>query len=69
MSSQQSGHDENDFLKQGQAKREGFISEYLHLLSQNKKWWMLPLILILLGFGVLMVLSSSGVAPFIYTLF
>ena len=65
----QTGHDENDFLRQGHEKRAGFISEYLHMLSQNKKWWMLPLILILLCFGVMMVLSSSGVAPFIYTLF
>lgn len=65
----QRGQDENEFLRQGQENRTGFISEYLHMLGQNKKWWMLPLILILLGFGIMMVLSSSGVAPFIYTLF
>jgi hypothetical protein len=59
----------NEFARQGTAARSSFLSEYLYLLKNNKKWWMLPLALILLGFGALMVLSSTGAAPFIYTLF
>ena len=39
-------------------------------LKVRKKFWMLPIILILLLFGVLIVLTSgSAIAPFIYTLF
>jgi hypothetical protein len=49
--------------------RSSFFGEYLYLLKQNKKWWMLPLAVLLLAFGALMVLSSTGAAPFIYTLF
>ncbi|HNY01350.1 MAG TPA: DUF5989 family protein [Bacteroidales bacterium] len=39
-------------------------------LRNRKKFWLLPLILILLLFGVLIVLSTgSAIAPFIYTIF
>lgn len=39
-------------------------------LSERKKWWLLPMILVLLLVGVLMVFSSgSALAPFIYTIF
>jgi hypothetical protein len=39
-------------------------------LKVRKKFWMLPIILILLLFGALIVLTSgSAIAPFIYTLF
>jgi len=58
-----------EFARHGAGQRRSFFSEYLYLLKNNKKWWMLPLVVVLLGFGVLMVLSSTGAAPFIYTLF
>ena len=35
----------------------------------NKKWWLLPIILILLALSLLVALSSTAVAPFIYTVF
>ena len=39
-------------------------------LKVRKKFWMLPIILTLLLFGVLIVMTSgSAIAPFIYTLF
>ncbi|WP_170300334.1 DUF5989 family protein [Solidesulfovibrio aerotolerans] len=47
-----------------------FISELWGFLRARKKFWLLPIILVLLLFGVLVVLTSgSAVAPFIYTLF
>lgn len=55
--------------QQAQQGRSSFIGEYLYFLKHNKKWWMLPLAVVLLAFGVLMVLSATGAAPFIYTLF
>jgi hypothetical protein len=45
------------------------LGEVWGFMKQNKKWWLLPLILTLLVFGVLVLLSGSGLAPFIYTLF
>ena len=47
-----------------------FLKDLWGFLSNRKKFWLLPLIVILLGFGVLIVLASgSAIAPFIYTLF
>jgi len=51
---------------QGQA---GLISEFCTFLLHNKKWWLTPIILVLLLVGLLIVLGGTGAAPFIYTLF
>ena len=59
----------DQFIQQGTVKRPSFLSEYLYLLRTSKKYWMAPLILLLLGFSLIMVLASTGAAPFIYTLF
>ena len=45
------------------------ISEFWYFLRQNKKWWLLPILVILVLFGVSMMLSGTVAAPFIYTLF
>jgi hypothetical protein len=47
----------------------GLASEFWYFLKNSKKWWLLPMVIILMAFGVLMFLSGTGVAPFIYTLF
>jgi len=47
-----------------------FLKDLWGFLRARKKYWLLPLILTLLFFGVLIVLTSgTAVAPFIYTLF
>ncbi len=52
-----------------QQVRTGFLSEFWQFLKHNKKWWLLPIIVCLLLFGLLIFLGSTGIAPFIYTLF
>jgi hypothetical protein len=47
----------------------GFFSDLWQFIKTNKKWWLLPMIALLLGFALLIFLSSTGLAPFIYTLF
>jgi hypothetical protein len=49
--------------------KTGMLSEFVYFLKTSKKWWLLPIIVILVGFGVLVFLSSTAAAPFIYTLF
>jgi len=45
-------------------------SELIHFFWERKLWWLMPMIVLLLGFGLLIVFAqSSAVAPFIYTLF
>jgi len=47
-----------------------FLKDLWSFLKERKKFWLLPVILVLLIFGVLIVLTSgSAIAPFIYTLF
>ena len=47
-----------------------FIVELWAFMRERKKFWLMPIIVILLGLGVLIVLTeSSAIAPFIYTLF
>ncbi len=47
-----------------------FLKDMWDYLKVRKKYWLVPLILILLLFGFLIVFTSgSAVAPFIYTLF
>ncbi|WP_169727921.1 DUF5989 family protein [Desulfovibrio inopinatus] len=47
-----------------------FLKELWGFLRVRKKFWLLPVILVLLLFGVLVVLTSgTAIAPFVYTLF
>ena len=47
-----------------------FAKDLWGFLKVRKKYWLLPIILTLLIFGILIVLTSgSAIAPFIYTLF
>ncbi len=47
-----------------------FLKDLWGLLKDRKKFWLLPIVVILLMFGALMVFASgSAIAPFIYTLF
>jgi len=47
----------------------GFLGDFWSLIKTNKKWWLIPIVVLFSGFGVLILLSSTGIAPFIYTLF
>lgn len=47
-----------------------FVSELWSFLQERKKFWLLPILIVLALFGGLIVLSQgSAIAPFIYTLF
>jgi len=46
------------------------ISEFFQFLKQEKKYWLLPIVIVFVLFGLLIVFSqSSAIAPFIYTIF
>ena len=48
----------------------GIVGQLLNFLWQRKLWWLIPMVAILLLFGLLLIFASaSGVGPFIYTLF
>lgn len=59
----------DDFESRAAEKPQSAVAELLAFAFKNKKWWLTPLIVVLLGFGLLVVLSGTAAAPFIYTLF
>jgi hypothetical protein len=47
-----------------------FLNDLLKYLKQRKKFWLLPIIIVLLLLGILLIIgNSSALYPFIYTLF
>lgn len=58
-----------EFAREADTAPPGIVREFGDFLLHNKKWWLTPIILVLLLFGLLIILAGSGAAPFIYTLF
>lgn len=47
-----------------------FLAEFWSFLRVRKKFWLLPLLLVVVVFGALLIMAeSTALAPFIYTLF
>ncbi len=57
------------FQKAAEQKPVSLGREIFEMLRHNKKYWMIPIIIVLLLFGLLLILGTTGAAPFIYTLF
>ena len=52
------------------ARRFSIIGELFRFLWQQRLWWLIPMMIVLLLFGVLLLLAqSTPLAPFVYTLF
>ena len=70
MSDQEQPQKSNDFATQASEERStGLVSEFFDFLKENKKWWLAPILLSILGLGLLVMLGGTAAAPFIYTLF
>jgi hypothetical protein len=52
-----------------QAKPPGFFADLWDFVRTSRKWWILPPLLLLLLLGLILVLTQTVAAPFIYTLF
>ena len=51
-------------------RKRSSMKMFYEFLKERKKYWLLPIIIVLALFGILIVLSQgSAVAPFIYTIF
>lgn len=59
----------DDFAAKAAEQQDSFLTEFVEFLATNKKWWLTPIILILLLLGLAALFAGSGAAPFIYTLF
>jgi uncharacterized protein DUF5989 len=60
----------SEFEKAADSRTGGsLLGDLWEFIKTNKKWWLLPMVVLLLAFALLILLSSTGLAPFIYTLF
>ena len=66
----QKARDEQDeFSMAAGSGRSGLVGEFVEFLKHNKKWWLLPIVLAVIIVGVIIAVSGTGAAPFIYPLF
>ena len=61
--------EQNEFEQAGNEKPLSLIEEFLVFIRENKKWGLIPILLIFGLIGILVTLSATGVAPFIYPAF
>ena len=65
-----SGMVKNDFERAAERQHDVSLPrELLGLVCNNKKWWLVPLLLVFLLVGLVLLASGSAAAPLIYTLF
>lgn len=57
------------FVQAAQEDQPGLLREFVEFLIESKAWWLTPIVIVLLLVGLLVVLSGSVVAPFIYPIF
>lgn len=60
---------QSEFKELAQEKRPSLLREFWLFLKYNKKWWLLPILIVLLLLGLLVLLGGTAIAPFIYPLF
>ena len=59
----------NAFEEAGEEKPLSLMQELFVMVSESKKWWLLPILVCLALVGLLTVLGATGAGPFLYTLF
>ncbi len=59
----------DEFQRAVHRRRTGLVAEFWDFLKHNKKWWLLPIVVILVLICAFAILGGSAAAPFIYTLF
>lgn len=57
------------FAAEAERPQVGLLSELFAFVRENKAWWLVPILLVLLLVGVLVMLASTAAAPLIYPLF
>lgn len=59
----------NEFEQLKPHSQLSLIGEFLVFIRENRAWWMVPILVVLGLVGLLVLLTATGAAPFIYTLF
>ena len=59
----------SDFERLARQDQPSIAAEFVAFLHENRKWWLVPILLLIGASALLVALASTGAAPFIYTLF
>ncbi len=62
------GRQIDGFAQQAELDQPGIVREFWDFLRYNKKWWLAPIVLVLLLVGIFIYLSSTALLPFVYPL-
>ena len=57
------------FAQQAERPAPNVYLEFVDFLKTNKKWWLVPILIVLAAVAGLVILGSTVAAPFVYTLF
>ncbi len=57
---------QKEFEELASESRGGLLGEFWAFLKHNKKWWLLPILIVVGVFGLLVFLAGTGIAPFLY---
>jgi hypothetical protein len=73
MSDKSTGTKQNrqadELRRQAEQASPGIVAEFVDFILHNKKWWLIPIIVVLLVLGLLVVIGGSGLSWVMYTLF
>ena len=67
--SKDSEKQKSEFEKAKEEKQDSLLREFVDFVLENKKWWLIPIFLVLFLFGLVSILMSTGAAPLLYTIF
>ena len=59
-------NDPDAFEREADSRRTGLLREFWDFVRHNKKWWLIPMLIVFVLIGILVVLGRSGAGPFIY---
>ena len=68
LTQEEQGQRAAELERQASEPQGTILGEFVDFLLHNKKWWLTPIVLLLLLFGALLALLGTGAAPFIYAL-
>ncbi|MEL7499464.1 MAG: DUF5989 family protein [Planctomycetota bacterium] len=57
------------FRELAQQPSASLVREFIEFLGANKKWWVAPIVIVLLVLSLFVLLTNSVIGPFIYVLF
>jgi len=60
--------EQEEFLQAATQEERGLVAEFIAFMSENKVWWLTPILVVFGLLGILLILGATGVAPFIYAL-